>query len=113
MSAVAETRLWFVQRATAAVLALLVAVHLVTIVYAVRGGLTAAEILARLQGHAGWFAFYALFALAAATHGAIGLRTIAQEWLGWRGRSLEFAVLAMGLALAYLGLRATWAVTVT
>lgn len=111
MSAVAETRLWFLQRATAALLAVLVAVHLVTIVYAVRGGLTAAEILGRLQGHAGWLAFYALFALAAAVHGTIGLRAVAREWLGWRGRSLDIAVVAAGLALAYLGLRATWAVT--
>lgn len=111
MSAAAETRLWFAQRATAMLLAALVAVHLVTIVYAVRGGLTAAEILARLDGHAGWFAFYALFSLAAAVHGAIGLRVIAQEWLGWRGRSLELAVALIGVALAVFGLRATWAVT--
>lgn len=93
-------------------LALLVAVHLATIVYAVRGGLTAAEILGRLQGHAGWFAFYVLFAIAAALHGAIGLRAIAREWLGWWGRSLELAIVASGLALAFLGLRATFAVTV-
>lgn len=111
MTAVSETRLWFAQRATALLLALFVAVHLFTITYAVRGGLTASEILERLQGHAGWFAFYAAFTLAAAVHGAIGLRTIAQEWLGWRGPSLEFAVAAAGIALALLGLRATWAVT--
>lgn len=111
MSAIAETRLWFAQRATAMLLAVFVAVHLVTIVYAVRGGLTAAEILGRLQGHAGWFAFYAAFTLAAAVHGTIGLRAIAQEWLGWRGPSLEIAVAIVGIALAILGLRATWAVT--
>ena len=50
--------LWLAQRVSAAVLALCVLVHLVTIIYAVRGGLTAPEIFARTKGHAGWFAFY-------------------------------------------------------
>ena len=110
-SARVETRLWIAQRATAALLAALVAVHLATIVHAVRGGLTAAEILSRLDGHAGWFLFYALFSLAAAVHGAIGLRVIAQEWLGWRGRSVDVAAALVAIALAGLGLRATWALT--
>ena len=51
-----ETALWIAQRASAAVLALCVTVHLVTIVYAVRGGLTAAEIFARTRGSVGWLA---------------------------------------------------------
>jgi fumarate reductase subunit C len=42
-----ETRLWVAQRVSAMVLAACVAVHLVTIIYAVRGGLSAAEMLAR------------------------------------------------------------------
>ena len=56
MSAAAtQARLWDWQRISAMVLALCVAIHLVTIVYAVRGGLSAAEILARTQGKlAGW-----------------------------------------------------------
>ena len=49
MSARAETRLWLAQRASAAVLALCVAVHLVTMIAAVRGGLTAAEMLGRTR----------------------------------------------------------------
>jgi hypothetical protein len=48
-----ETLLWTAQRASAAVLAVCVAVHLVTVVYAVRGGLSAAEILARTRGSVG------------------------------------------------------------
>ena len=52
-----EARLWIAQRASAVVLALCVAVHLVTIVYAVRSGLSAAEILARTRGSVAWFAF--------------------------------------------------------
>jgi fumarate reductase subunit C len=50
--------LWLAQRASAAVLAICVVVHLATIIYAVQGGLTAGEILSRTRGNAGWFAFY-------------------------------------------------------
>jgi fumarate reductase subunit C len=104
----AGLRLWVVQRVTAMVLAAAVAVHLVTIILAVRGGLTAAEILARTRGNAAWFGFYAAFALAAGLHGAIGLRVIAAEWLGWRGRRFDLAWLALGLLTAAFGIRAAW-----
>ena len=40
-----QTWLWLVQRASASVLAVAVAVHLITIIAAVQGGLTAAEIV--------------------------------------------------------------------
>ncbi|TMH40531.1 MAG: succinate dehydrogenase, partial [Betaproteobacteria bacterium] len=89
MSARTDTVLWIVQRASAAVLALCVTVHLVTIVYAVRGGLTAADIFARTRGSLGWLAFYTLFVLAVAVHAPIGLRPVLTEWLGWRGRTRE------------------------
>jgi len=64
-------------------------VHLVTIILAVRGGLTAAEIMGRLRGDALWLGFYAVFALCAGLHGAIGLRNIAGETLGWRAGAAE------------------------
>jgi len=105
-----ETALWIAQRATAAVLAVCVAVHLVTIVYAVRGGLTAAEIFARTRGSVGWLAFYSIFVLAAAVHAPIGLRPVLGEWLKWRGRSREVFVLLFGFTLAWLGLRAVLSV---
>jgi len=92
------------------VLALCVAVHLVTIVYAVRGGLTAAEIFARTRGNVGWLAFYSIFVFAAAIHAPIGLRPVLGEWLGWRGKSREVFVLAFGVVLAGLGMRAVLAV---
>ena len=98
--------LWIVQRASAAVLALCVTVHLVTIVYAVRGGLSAAEIFARTRGSAGWFAFYTVFVIAVAVHAPIGLRPVLTEWLGWRGRTREWFVAAFGVLLAWLGMRA-------
>ena len=106
MSYKGETILWLAQRASAAVLAVCVIVHLVTIVYAVQGGLSAAEILARTRGSVGWFAFYALFVLAVTIHAPIGLRPVLGEWLGWRGRSRDFALLLFGSVLAWLGMRA-------
>ena len=102
--------LWVAQRATAVVLALCVVVHLATIIYAVRGGLSAGEILARTRGSLAWGAFYSAFVIAAAIHGAIGLRTIAAEWLGFRGDAAEVAMTVVGLALTILGLRGVVAV---
>jgi len=110
MSARREAALWVAQRGTAVVLAACVAVHLVTIIYAVRHGLTAAEILARTRGSVGWGSFYAVFVIAAAIHGAIGVRAIAAEWLRFRGDAAELAMMLVGLALTVLGLRAVFAV---
>jgi fumarate reductase subunit C len=105
-----ETMLWAAQRVTAAVLAFCVLVHLLTIVYAVRGGLTAAEILGRTHGNFLWAAFYGTFVIAVSIHAAIGLRTIAAEWLAFKGRGADAAVALFALALAVLGLRAVVAV---
>ena len=104
-----EARLWLAQRATAAVLAACVAVHLVTIVMAVRSGLDAQAILARTRGSLGVAAFYGVFVVAASVHGAIGLRTIAREWLRWT-RGVGVAATIAALALIALGLRAVAAV---
>ena len=82
------------------------AVHLCTIVYAVQGGLTAAEILTRTRGNAAWFAFYAVFVLAVTVHAPIGLRPILAEWFGWRGRSRDLVAGLFALALWFLGMRA-------
>jgi succinate dehydrogenase subunit C len=105
-----NVRLYILQRATAAIMAPLVLGHLAVIYYATSRGLSAAEILGRTRGSLGWGAFYALFVLAAATHGAIGVRTIATEWAGLRGRGLDVLMWVFGLALAALGLRAVAAV---
>jgi fumarate reductase subunit C len=100
-----DTILWIAQRASAAVLALCVAVHLATIIYAVQNGLTAAEILGRTRGNAAWFAFYSLFVLAVTVHAPIGLRAVLAEWLGWRGRSRDLCLLVFSAMLAWLGMR--------
>jgi fumarate reductase subunit C len=102
--------LYLAQRGTAAILAVTVAVHLGTILYAVRGGLTAGEILSRTQGNLAFLLFYAVFVLAAAIHAPIGLRSVLREWTGWRGRSLDVAMIALSALLAGLGLRAALAV---
>jgi len=101
-----ETVLWIAQRASAAVLALCVVVHLATMIYAIRGGLSAAEILSRTRGHLGWLAFYTVFVAAVAVHAPIGLRAALAEWLGWRGASRDVALALLGAALAVLGMRA-------
>jgi fumarate reductase subunit C len=101
-----ETLLWLAQRASAAVLAVCVVVHLITIIYAVQGGLTAAEILARTRGNVAWFAFYSVFVLAVSVHAPIGLRSVCMEWLHWRGRSLDLVLLVFAAMLAWGGARA-------
>ena len=110
MSVKAQTILWVAQRASAAVLGLCVVVHLATMVYAVRGGLTAAEILARTQGSAAWLAFYTLFVLAIVVHVPIGLRAVLGEWLGWRGASREVFLLLLASMLAFSGMKAVFGV---
>ena len=112
MNARTQVLLWTAQRASAAVLALCVLIHLVTMIYAVKNGLTAAEVLGRTRGNTGWAAFYALFVAAIAVHAPIGLRTILSEMLGWRGAALDLLVLAVGIALALWGWRAVWGVFV-
>ncbi len=106
MSYRAQSLLWVAQRASAAVLALCVVVHLATMVYAVRGGLTAAEILSRTQGSYAWLAFYSLFVLAIVVHVPIGLRAVLGEWLGWRGASRELVLVLFAAVMGWMGMRA-------
>ena len=111
MSARAQTLLWVAQRASAALLALCVLAHLATIIYATRGGISAAEILARTKGSTGWLAFYSLFVLACAVHAPIGLRTVLREWAAWRGPRCDAAMWLFAALLAWAGMRAVLAVT--
>jgi fumarate reductase subunit C len=102
--------LFLAQRATAFVLALAVAIHLGTILYAVRGGLSAADILARTHGNIAFALFYGLFVIAVAIHAPIGLRNILREWTQWRGPSLNVALALFSILLLVLGMRAVFAV---
>ena len=103
-------RLYILQRATAALLAPLVLMHLLVILYASGHDLSAAAILGRTRGSVLWGGFYGLFVIAAATHAAIGLRVIAAEWTGLGRRGLEALMWAAFVLLAGLGLLAVAAV---
>ena len=103
---VSEVALFALQRLSAKVLAPLVIVHLVVILYAVHGGLSATEILGRTQGSVLWGGFYALFVIAVSVHAPIGLRNIVREWTPWRGHSLNLACLLLAALLLVLGFRA-------
>lgn len=91
-------------------LALCVAVHLATVIFAVQGGLSAAEILGRTRGNTAWLAFYLVFVAAVAVHAPIGLRAIFTEWLKWRGFTRDLAVAAFAVLIAWMGLSAAFSV---
>lgn len=102
----AATWRFIAQRASAAVLALCVVVHLATIVYATRQGLSATAMLDRAHATLLWPAFYALFVLAVAVHAPLGLRAILDEWAGLRGRGTDALLVLFALALLVLGFNA-------
>ncbi|MEZ5740401.1 MAG: succinate dehydrogenase [Burkholderiaceae bacterium] len=111
MGELLEARLFLLQRVTAMLLAPLVLVHLVVMLYAVHGGLSAAEILSRTQGSVAWALFYGVFVLAVALHAPIGLRSILREWTSMSASTALTVSGLFGLVLLVLGLRAVWAVT--
>jgi fumarate reductase subunit C len=78
-SALLQARLWYAQRISAMVLGLCVAIHLFIMFYAIRGGLTAGEILGRTQGNWLFAIFYEVFVLACFVHAPIGLANILRE----------------------------------
>jgi fumarate reductase subunit C len=102
--------LFAAQRLSAMVLAIAVAVHLATILYASHAGLTAGAILARTHGNVAFALFYGLFVVAVAVHAPIGLRNVLREWTSWRGRTLDLALLLFAALLLALGVRAIMAV---
>jgi fumarate reductase subunit C len=108
-----NVRLYIWQRATAAIMAPLVLVHIAIIFYAARGGLSAADILARTRGSIAWAAFYGLFVLAVSIHASIGLRNVLAEWLPLNERRVDACAIFFGLVLLALGLRAVAAVVLS
>ncbi|MEM1385791.1 MAG: succinate dehydrogenase [Pseudomonadota bacterium] len=102
--------LFVAQRLSALVLGPLVLVHLGLIMVAIRGGLSAEEILGRTQGSIGWALFYGAFVVAAAVHAPIGLRNILREWTRLRPRAVDLISLGSGAFLLVAGLRAVVAV---
>jgi fumarate reductase subunit C len=106
----AQARRWYWQRISAMVLAICVLVHLITMILAVRGGLTGAEIFGRTQGSLAFAGFYSVFVVACAVHVPIGLATIAREWWQWSERAARTLSRVAAIVLLVLGLRAVWAV---
>ena len=100
--------LFVLQRASAALLALCVLVHLATILYAVRHGLSAQAIVARMHATAAWPVFYALFVVAVSVHAPIGLRAVVGEWLGLRGALVDAVLGLIGVGLLTGGLYAVF-----
>ena len=103
-------RLYMLQRLSAVAMVPLVVGHLVTMIYAIQGGLSAEEILGRTEGSIFWFIFYSAFVLAVAIHGAIGLTVIVHEWFGRTARAHTHSLLisVVFLALFVPGMMAIW-----
>ena len=108
--AIAQARRWYWQRISAMVLVLCVLVHLAVIVYAVRGGLSAAEILGRTRGNWAFAIFYVVFVIASAVHVPVGIANIARESTGLREGAALWLGRAVALLLLVMGLRAVAAV---
>ena len=105
-----ERRLFVLQRLSAMLLAPMVFIHLGLILFAVRDGLTATEILARTQGNVFWAMFYGLFVVVVTIHAPIGVRKVLQEWTGLENSSINSFCWMFALLLLVLGFRAVAAV---
>ena len=114
MSALAtEVRLWYWQRISAGVLAACTLIHLAIIIYAVRSGLSGAEILGRTQGSLAFGIFYTIFVLACAVHVPIGMARILQETLDWGEKPVWTVAGLFGALLFVTGLIAVYGVVLT
>jgi fumarate reductase subunit C len=109
---IAQARRWYWQRISAMVLAVCVLVHLAVIVYAVRGGLSGAQILGRTRGNWGFAVFYGVFVLACAAHVPVGIANVAREWASLGPRGALWLARGFALLLVVTGLRAVFAVVV-
>ena len=105
-----QAKLWYAMRISSMVLAVCVLLHIVTVIYAVRGGLSAAEILGRTHGNWVFGVFYGVFVVACAVHVPLGLAAIAEEWLGLRKRTALVVAEIIGLVILAMGLRAVFGV---
>ena len=105
-----QAKRWYWQRLSAMALARCVLLHRAVMIYAVRGGLSAAEILGRTRGNWAFAVFYASFVVACAVHVPVGLANIAREWWGWPDDVAWGLSRAFGVLLLVMGLRAVMAV---
>jgi fumarate reductase subunit C len=101
-----NVRLYLWQRATAALMAPLVIVHIAVIFYATRQGLSAADILSRTHDSIVWASYYGIFVAAVSIHAAIGVRNVLTEWSPLTDRSAGLLAVMLGIVLAALGFHA-------
>ncbi len=94
------------QRLTAALLVPLILGHVGFIGYAVIGGLDATDVATVTQDSIGWALYYGLFVVTVSIHAPIGLRNVVRTWTPWRGVVLDYAMIAIALALLVTGARA-------
>ncbi len=102
--------LFIAQRATALLLGPFVIIHLGLIIFAVRNGLSAEEILTRTQGNIAWAIFYTVFVIAVSIHAPIGLRNVLKEWTPLDACVVNTMTILFSLLVLTLGLRAMAAV---
>jgi len=112
VSVMLEVRLYLAQRVSAAIMAPLVLIHLGVMIYAIQGGIDAAEILQRTRGSLLWGANYGLFVIAVSIHAALGLRNILREWLSLGGVFPGVISWIFFAGLLTAGLRAVAAVVI-
>ncbi len=102
--------LFVIQRLSGALLALMLLIHLATVIYAVHGGLNVAEIIARVRGNGFWIFFYGTFATAAIVHATIGLRNILNEWTATNRRVIDLVITIYAIGSIWLSFRAIEAI---
>jgi len=107
-----NVRLYLWQRATAALMAPLVLIHIAVIFYATRQQMTAADILSRTHGSIVWASYYALFVAAVSIHASIGARNVLAEWTPLAERHAGRFAILFGIVLALLGFHAIFALVV-
>jgi len=107
-----QSLLQFMQKFSAAIMIPLIVGHIGLTLYARQAGLSATQILDRIEGHVGWITFYSLLVVAVAIHGPIGVRNIINSWTRWRGLSLDLAVSLLSGVLLFLGLTAVGTMTI-
>lgn len=96
-------KLYMLQRLSALIMAPLVILHLVVILWAVQGGLSADEIIGRFQSSFFWPLLYGIFVISASIHAPIGLRNIAREWWPRGDRLIDLATFLLFGILIVLG----------
>ena len=102
--------LFVAQRLTGVLLAALLLVHLGTIIFAVQGQLTVAEIVGRVRGNTFWIFFYGAFIITAIIHSMIGLRNVLTEMSNIHRRIIDLTVLLYVVLSIFLGFEALQAI---